>query len=143
MSARPPYRGQCLCGAVQYEFDTLSARMGHCHCSMCRKFHGAAFATLAEVPKSQFRWIQGEQDLQAYTAVNNTVRQFCRHCGSSMSFEAPAHPELIEIALGTLDSDIPHQPDAHIFTESKAGWFPIEDSLPAFKQGRGDPVSHD
>jgi len=37
-----PYRGQCLCGAVKYAVDAIGPRMAHCHCSMCRQFHGAA-----------------------------------------------------------------------------------------------------
>jgi len=130
------YHGQCLCGAVRYEFDTLSARMGHCHCSMCRKFHGAAFATLGEVPLQDFHWCGDMQALKSYTADNGTVRRFCRHCGSSMSFETPSGPGTIEIALATLDSEIPHRPDAHIFTEFKANWYAIEDQLPQFKRDR-------
>ena len=136
MHAKAPYRGQCLCGAVKYEFDTISPQMGHCHCSMCRKFHGAAFATLGEVPKADFRWIQGEQQLQSYTAKNRTIRRFCGHCGSSMSFEAPGHESLIEVALGTVDTPIPQQPDVHIFTKFKADWYEIKDPLPRFLHGR-------
>jgi len=134
--AKPPYRGSCLCGAVAYEIDALSEKMGHCHCSMCRKFHGAAFATLGEVAITDFRWTQGASELQSYTADNGTVRRFCGCCGASMSFEMTAHPELIEIALGTLDTDIPYQADVHIFTEFKSSWYTIEDKLPQFKQHR-------
>ena len=42
-------KGQCLCGSIQYEIDKVEPKMAHCHCSMCRKFHGAAFSTFAEV----------------------------------------------------------------------------------------------
>lgn len=141
MLTQAPYLGQCLCGVVQYEFDTLFPLMGHCHCSMCRKFHGAAFATLGAVPKAEFHWTQGERELQSYTADNQTIRRFCRHCGSSMSFEAPSDASLIEISLGTLDTPIPHQPDVHIFTKFKADWYPIEDRLPQFSQGRNSETT--
>src|SRR5207249_145423 len=36
--------GSCLCGDVAFEL-VPGDWMGHCHCSMCRKAHGAAFAT--------------------------------------------------------------------------------------------------
>lgn len=140
MPGQAPYHGQCLCGKVQYEFDTLSPLMGHCHCSMCRKFHGAAFASLGEVPKEDFRWTKGEKALKSYTADNQTIRRFCRHCGSSMSFEAPADKTVIEIALGTLDTPIPHQPDVHIYTKFKADWYPIEGQLPQFSLGRNSKL---
>lgn len=132
-----PYRGRCLCGAVQYEVDAFSSKMGHCHCAMCRKFHGAAFATYGSAGSSDFRWLQGEDDLQAYTADNGTTRRFCRHCGSSMTFSSASSPDdVVEIALGTLDSNLDLSPDAHIFVGSKANWTEILDDLPQFEGDR-------
>lgn len=132
-----PYRGQCLCGAVKYEVGAFGARMAHCHCSMCRKFHGSAFATYGEVKASEFRWLQGEHELESYTADNGTTRCFCRICGSSMTFSSAAHPEeMVEIALGTLDSNLDMSPDAHVFVGSKASWSEILDDLPQYVEGR-------
>jgi len=67
-----PYGGSCLCGVVKFEVDEFLSEVGHCHCSMCRKFHGAAFATIAGVSRSHFRWIEGEEALAGYTAKNGT-----------------------------------------------------------------------
>ncbi len=132
-----PYKGQCLCGAVKYEVDEFSPRMAHCHCSMCRKFHGAAFATYGEADTAAFRWLQGDGDLHAYTADNGTTRRFCRHCGSSMTFSSKNYSgETVEIALGTLDSNLDMSPDAHIYVESKASWSEIYDSLPQYAGDR-------
>ena len=84
---------------------------------MCRKFHGAAYATIAGVSRAHFRWTEGEEALTGYRAENGTVRTFCRHCGSSLSFSSPrASAEIIEIALGALDGDIPVEPNAHILS---------------------------
>ena len=132
-----PYTGQCLCGSIKYEVDEIEPRMGHCHCSMCRKFHGAAFATLGEAKSDKFRWTKGEELLVSYKAPNGTVRKFCKVCGSSMTF-APSNDsgELIEFALGTLDSEIDLRPDAHIYVGSKANWFEVSDDLPQYKSGR-------
>ena len=129
--------GQCLCGAIKYEIDEIGARLGHCHCSMCRKFHGAAFATLAEAKDIHFRWVSGEDMLVSYTAENGTTRRFCRICGSSMTF-APSDDsgEKVEFALGTLDDEIDGKPDAHIYVGSKASWYDIADPLPRFDCGR-------
>lgn len=38
------HRGGWLCGATGYVVDGEFARVTHCHCSTCRKGHGAAFA---------------------------------------------------------------------------------------------------
>ena len=42
-------KGSCLCGTVTWEMQPPFERMSHCHCSMCRKTHGAPFATFVAV----------------------------------------------------------------------------------------------
>lgn len=132
------YKGACLCGAVRYEVDALEPKMAHCHCSMCRKFHGAAFATFGEARVENFRWVAGEEFLNAFVADNGTTRRFCGKCGSSMTF-SPHNDEgeFVEFALSSLDSDIDLKPDAHIFVDYKASWFDITDTLPQFAESRG------
>ena len=130
-------KGQCLCGLIKYEVSKIEERMGHCHCSMCRKFHGAAFATLGEAKAHNFKWISGENHLKSYVAPNGTIRKFCENCGSSLIF-VPSNDtgELVEFSLGTLDSDIDLKPDAHIYTAFGAKWFEISDDLPRYSEGR-------
>lgn len=132
-----PYAGQCLCGLVKYGVDKIEPQMGHCHCTMCRKFHGAAFATFAEAKKANFHWLKGEELLKTYLAENGTKRIFCENCGSSLIF-VPANDagELVEFSLGTLDSEIEIKPDAHIFTAYGASWYTITDQLPQFSESR-------
>lgn len=131
------YKGSCLCGAIKYEVDEIKTQMGHCHCSMCRKFHGAAFSTLGEADIKDFRWIRGKDQLKDYMASNGSVRQFCQNCGSSMTFTPSEELNgLIEFSLGTLDGDLDMLPDAHVYTGSKANWVEIGDELPQYKKGR-------
>lgn len=109
---RGSYQGSCLCGVVKFEIDEFLPQMTHCHCSMCRKFHGAAYATIAGVSRSKFRWVEGVYALKGYTANNGTTRTFCSRCGSSLMFASPYGSEaVVEIALGTLDGAIPVKPD--------------------------------
>jgi len=135
--ATPPYSGQCLCGRVKYQVDVLEPKMGHCHCSMCRKFHGSAFATYGEAKSANFHWLAGKGDLKSYKGHNDTVRQFCQNCGSSLTF-APADSDgsIVEFSLSTLDSDIGERPDVHIYTDYKANWYDITDDLPQHKDDR-------
>ncbi len=131
------FQGSCLCGAVRFEVDEFLPTVAHCHCSMCRKFHGAAFATIAGVARSKFRWTRGEDALKGYTAANGTTRTFCSHCGSSLMFSSPRAPqEVVEIALGAMDGDVPVRPNAHIFVGSGASWMDSGESLPRFEEGR-------
>ena len=130
-------QGQCLCGSIKYEVTKIEDRMGHCHCSMCRKFHGAAFATLGEAKSENFRWVSGENLLKSYVATNGTTRKFCENCGSSLIF-MPSNDDgkLVEFSLGTLDTDIKLKPDAHIYTKFGANWYEASDDLPKFTEGR-------
>ena len=41
-------RGGCLCGKVRYQIKGRLFDASHCHCSMCRRQHGAAFATYVD-----------------------------------------------------------------------------------------------
>ena len=132
-----PYRGSCLCNAIRFEVDEFEPRTGNCHCSMCRKFHGAAYATIAEAKRNHFRWISGQELIKGYTAENGTTRSFCANCGSSLTFASPeADPDLVEIALGCFDDEVPVRPDAHIYVASGAKWALPEDDLPQFEAGR-------
>lgn len=111
--------------------------MGHCHCSMCRKFHGAAFATFGAAKDDNFKWLAGEDLLIDYVANNGTTRRFCGECGSSLIF-IPANniEEIIEFSLSTLDTAIDERPDAHIYVANKASWYSISDELPQHSAGR-------
>lgn len=132
-----PYKGSCLCGQIRFEVEQFAPLTGNCHCSMCRKFHGAAYATIAEARSRHFRWTAGEELLKGYTAKNGTTRRFCSNCGSSLTFASPkADPDLIEIALGCFDDEVPVKPDAHIFVASGAEWARPQDDLPQFEAGR-------
>ena len=42
-------KGSCLCGSVRYEIDGPLDGAMNCHCSMCRKAHGAAFRSRAGI----------------------------------------------------------------------------------------------
>ena len=101
---------------------------------MCRKFHGAAFSTFAEIKLNNLIWIKGEGLLCSYTAENDTVRSFCRACGSSLLFESKYNREssTIEIALASFDTSIELSPDAHIFIQNKVTWLTINDELEKF-----------
>ena len=129
------YTGSCLCGKVRYEVSEFETGIAHCHCSMCQKFHGAAFSTFAEVKLENIHWLSGRENLNSFKASNDTIRQFCNICGSSLLFISSHNKKLdtIELAIATLDNCIDLLPDAHIHTNSKAPWFDIKDTLPRYK----------
>lgn len=106
----------------------------HCHCSLCRKAHGAAFATYATVARKRVRVTEGEALLGKYRSTEHAIRRFCVRCGSQLFFEPDEHPDAIAIALGTVDGDPVGRPEAHIHVSGKAVWYAIEDSLPRYEE---------
>ena len=122
-------RGACLCGTVEYQFTGPFRMMMHCHCSMCRKHHGAAFATFVGAPYSAFRWVRGEDAIAKYPSSEHGVRSYCRRCASVAPTLMPDAGFAIAPA-GNLDGDPGIRPQGHMFVGSKAGWYTITDSLP-------------
>jgi hypothetical protein len=134
--------GSCLCGGIKFAIDGPLLRPLNCHCSFCRKQHGAAFRSRARVRRSDFKWVQGEELVTYYEATPGYRRGFCRICGSPILNRAEPHSRLAQnhpptlaefgIALATLDDDPGVRPEGHIFVGSKAPWFEITDKLPQY-----------
>lgn len=123
--------GGCLCGAVSYEITDALEAAGHCHCSICRKSHGAAFATWTFVSPESFRWTAGGEFIERYSASSDRERCFCRKCGSPLA--ATHGGRVTEVVLATVDGDPGVRPREHIFVGSKAPWYEIADALPQFE----------
>ncbi|MBJ7537341.1 GFA family protein [Marinomonas transparens] len=128
------YQGSCLCGEITFAVSGIDERAAQCHCTMCRKFHGAAAAPLVSV--KQIHWLSGDDVRKDYVADNGTTRTFCSACGSSLGFRCKVETAPMEIAIGTLDDEVPVTIDAHIYVDNKANWDHIADGLPQFAQGR-------
>lgn len=123
----------CLCGGIKIKFTELRQSVNHCHCSMCRKFHGAAFATYGTVERSDLVIEAGENLLTEYESSETATRTFCRTCGSSLFFQHQATPDAVDIALGVMDDEPDIKPGSHIFYQDRPEWSgPYEDGLPKF-----------
>ena len=123
-------QGGCLCGRVSYEADGAISDLSHCHCSMCRKLHGAAFATFAGVARDRFRWSAGDENLGTYASSDKTDRKFCKVCGSQLAVFYKPDPDLVYLTMGTVDGEPDCPPDYHQFSGSKAPWHEITDGKP-------------
>ena len=133
-------KGSCLCGAIAYEIDGPIGLIGHCHCRTCRKAHAAAFATTARVPRTNFRWMTGEDGLRAFESTPGKKRFFCPNCGSHL-IAAWDHENDVILRVGSLSDDPGQKPQVHIWTEEKAPWFDLDAKLPALAQGAPRPSS--
>jgi hypothetical protein len=123
--------GGCLCGAIKYEIRRPLQFARNCHCSMCRKVTGGAFATWAYVEVDNFRWTLGEEQLGRYQSSQDVTRTFCKVCGSTIQYvDNQTFQDAFGIALGTIDGNPGCKPMRHVMVGSKAPWFEITDHLP-------------
>ena len=124
--------GSCACGEVRYEIATPFIEMHHCHCSRCRKTHGAAFATFTSTRADGVRVTKGAESLREFQSSPVVRRRFCGACGGHLFFDATPFPDLVWVAAGTLDGEPGIRPGAHAFVASRAAWYAPSDSLPCF-----------
>jgi hypothetical protein len=128
----PVHRGACLCGTVRYEVHVDIGAVSHCHCSMCRKAHGAAFGSYGSVPASAFAFTEGAEAVGGFASSPGVMRSFCTRCGSPLTWRNAngAYAEWISLALGTLDTPFASRSQRHIHMASKAPWYGLDDAWP-------------
>ena len=124
--------GSCTCGAVRYEFDEAPILMVACHCALCRKAAGSAFATWLLVHLRSLRWGSGDDGIGEHHSSSHGRRLFCKLCGSALGNLTESRPNVMHLAAGTLDDDPGVRVSFHVFVSSKAPWSTITDSLPQY-----------
>lgn len=124
------HEGSCCCGRVRFRMQGPYDTFSHCHCTDCRKTHGAAFASYIGVRRARFAFLKGENEVGGFATETGTRRSFCRHCGSTLTCTLPSEPDEVYAAAGTLDTPLLHKPEYHIFVRSKVPWIEIHDGLP-------------
>ncbi|WP_412176344.1 GFA family protein [Halomonas sp. HP20-15] len=108
--------------------------MYYCHCSMCRKATGSAFATNMLVRETDFTVKTGRSVIKAFQSSPGESRYFCSECGSPIYSKAQAREGIVSVRCGTIDDDLTVRPTEHIYTASKARWFEICDQLPQYPE---------
>jgi hypothetical protein len=126
--------GKCLCGVIKYEITGNLGPIVNCHCSKCRRWHGAAFRTRAAVKSKDFKWLKGEEYLSRYHSSERITKTFCSICGSNLVSILEDNPDYIGLPIGGLEQDPNSKPSMNIFVSSKAPWYKITDGLPQYDE---------
>ncbi|MBX2837679.1 MAG: GFA family protein [Gammaproteobacteria bacterium] len=123
------FQGSCLCKKIRYRCAAELSGCCYCHCSICRKLTGAAFAAYGGISKDYFDWVSGEELLATFSPTPDTKRFSCSVCGSFLVTTHVDDPEYIFISLGSLDGEPNIEMQYHQFTKSKVKWCVIDDRL--------------
>ena len=121
--------GSCLCGAVKFGANLPSKWCAHCHCSMCRKAHGAGYVTWVGFEQEQVSITKDTDQLEWHDSSPGAQRGFCRQCGSSMFFRSERWAGELHIALGCINDEIDRKPQANVFFDRHVDWMPIDETL--------------
>jgi hypothetical protein len=125
---QPVLTGGCQCGAVRYALYAEPEGASVCHCRMCQKALGNAFAPFAPVRAADFRWTRGKPSV--YRSSPIVERGFCRDCGTPLSFRY-TDGDWIDVSIGSLDHPDRVPPVKHVGTESRLPWLHLADDLPS------------
>lgn len=124
------YKGSCLCGSIQFELKGGVIDPIYCHCSLCRKASGSAFATNGFINASDLELSDAKSSLTYYESSQGKRKYFCSICGTPIYSANAANPEKLRIRLGVFDTDIEERPISHNFITSKANWEELDADLP-------------
>lgn len=122
--------GSCLCGGVRFRARLPSKWVAHCHCTYCRRAHGAPFVTWAGFASEQFELEADTVTPAWYESSPGARRAFCPRCGSPMFFEATRWPGEMHVARSLIQGPLDRAPTAHVFYESHVSWLDVNDTLP-------------
>jgi hypothetical protein len=128
--------GGCQCGAVRFRIGLPPKWCAHCHCSTCRRAHGAAFVTW--VGSDRFELLSGGTELRRYQSSPGATRSFCGRCGTMLLFESSRWPGEVHVTLAHLDSAEGLAPEAHAYWSSRVPWA----DLPGTELPKVEPTGH-
>ncbi len=134
--------GSCLCGRVQFQITLPSKWCGHCHCTLCRRAHTAAFVTWFGMDADRFQIMAGADDLRRFASSAGARRSFCGVCGSTLLFEGDRWPGEVHVALASLDGKLDREPAANVYWDRHVPWIHHLNELPRLGGETGtDPLA--
>lgn len=134
-SARPDpidAEGGCACGKVRYRVKGRPRIPSLCHCADCRKSSGATPVGWVAFRRTEVTWVTEPPKDRA--SSERAVRSFCPDCGAQIMFRYHAHPDYVDLTIGSLDDPGLVAPQAHIWMKSKVAWVHLDEDLRRYEE---------
>jgi hypothetical protein len=112
--------GGCFCKRIRYAINPGKFLSANCHCNLCRRAQAAPFVTWLVVPKAEFQYTAAAPTQLASSA--DGTRYFCNHCGTHVACVNTAHPDIVDVTVGSLDDPALYPPTMNIFEDSELPW---------------------
>jgi hypothetical protein len=116
--------GGCICGKLRYHVSDLPLVMLACHCNNCKHRSGAAFSLSMLTLRKDFEKLSGETITCDVPGGSGAMHRqhVCPSCLTRTHAEMLAHPEVINVRPGTLDTPAAVAPVAQIWTSLALPW---------------------
>ena len=112
-------QGSCLCGAVNIYATKINHHLAACHCSMCRKWGGAALLVVECDSDVSF---SGEENIGVYQSSEWAERGFCQKCGSHLFYRLKDKSHYY-IPVGIFDNSEGFVFDTQVFIDEKPEYY--------------------
>ena len=132
--AEYPIEGGCSCGAVRYRLHRKPLFVHCCHCRLCQRQTGSAFAINAMIEVSRMELLSGVTEVIAVPTGSGKTQKIsrCPDCKIAVWSNYAGAGDLIHfVRVGTLDNADLISPDIHIFTMSKQPWVLLPNDVSA------------
>lgn len=130
------FSGQCLCGAVRYEFSGDPRAVFLCHCRDCQRSGGSLTHFGVMVPEAGFRRTGEVRSFtKAGDAGRRITREFCPACGSGINNRLEMAPGVVVIKGGTLDDPSALAPNFELYARTRQLSWASGAELRSFEQG--------
>ena len=127
--------GGCSCGAVRYRLRSAPMITHCCHCRMCQRQSGTAFAVNALIEADRVELTAGAPVRRSLpTESGRPLDDYvCADCGVSVWCDYGRREVMLFVRTGTLDDPDALPPDLHIFTRSKPAWVALPGDARTFE----------
>lgn len=126
--------GRCLCGTFEFTVEGSFGDVRYCHCRQCRRQSGTAFTANARIHRSQWSIRGPEALITEYEHRPGRYKAFCARCGSPLYARSDDDPDDVRVRLGGFEGELDVQIAGHVWVDSKAAWYEIEDGIPCFPE---------
>lgn len=131
-----PLNGACSCGAVRYRLSTAPMFVHCCHCLLCQRQTGSAFAINALIETARIELLAGAPVPWSMPTESGRPHDIhrCPACGVAVWSDYGRRPALRFVRVATLDQPHALSPDVHIFVRSKVPWLTLPQGSRAFDE---------
>ena len=131
------HTGGCQCGAVRFETTGEPVRAMGCHCTTCKLRTGAGYGIGVYFKEENVKFLQGE--MQQYQFESDTsgrwlLNEFCKQCGSAVTWTTQMRPGLRAIAGGCYDDPNWYALEGHIWARSARSDMCYAEGMPVYEE---------